>query len=255
MSYGQNTTDRSEGWICQGDIFARTLDANDKPSDKAEFLGAISSALMSSEIQKIEFKNNKNETSKTYITEKNVKLTLNMKSFHVENYAKYAYADLLQENAVIGYTMSGTVSLGNSFIVDGIISGNVVIKDSTDTTTYVEGDDYRVSNGSIEWMDNGSMTEGQDFNLTYDKAAVDVLEGLVKENLELWLTFDAVNVSEQSQPVKTDFYKCSFSPASQLQILNKEEYGEISIEVDCLASDYIYGAGKSKIFKQERKTV
>lgn len=129
---------------------------------------------------------------------------------------------------------SGTLAVGDIFMLGAFDVSAVVIKDSTGSPkTLTLGTNYTLNAkaGQIEIID---ATTGGPFVLPlvadYTKADASAVKLYNTASVEYWVRFEGVNTAVSGNPVVVaDFYKWRPSPASQLALIN-DEVAEFPIE-------------------------
>ncbi len=130
---------------------------------------------------------------------------------------------------------------------------NLVVENSGNTVTYVEGTDYTadLDAGTITALSTGSITAGETCNLTYDNSAYTDyrIEGFIKNKLEGKLIF----ISNPANGLKYTytFHKVSLLANGDYKLKSSTEFSKLSFEGTMLASELVTGEGLSKLFKIE----
>lgn len=138
------------------------------------------------------------------------------------------------EGVVPGRRYTLGVSASNPVGYKGVDAGTLVITDSTNTTTYVAGTDYRYDAevDFLEILEDGNIASGDDINLTYDVksstrdrviAGDTVIEGALKY------------VAYPAKGGKKDYYfpRVQFSPNGDFN-LKGDEWQTIPLNVKIL---------------------
>jgi len=130
---------------------------------------------------------------------------------------------------------------------------NVVVKNSDDSVTYVEGTDYTVNydKGLITALSTGSIGAGDTCNLTYDNAAYTDyrVEAFIKSKLEGKLVFKSCASNGLSYTYT--FHKVSLLASGDFGLKSPNEFSKLSFDGTMLSSDLVTGDGVSKLFKIE----
>lgn len=131
---------------------------------------------------------------------------------------------------------------------------NVVVKDATDVTTYVEGTDYTVNYeaGTITVLSSGgSIAVSDTLHVTYDNAAYDdiAIEGYIETKIEGVLVF--TGRSANGLNYKYTFHRVSLLASGDYSLKNASEFSKLSFEGTMLSSELVSGDGVSKLFKIE----
>lgn len=130
---------------------------------------------------------------------------------------------------------------------------NVVVKDVTDVTTYVEGTDYTLNlvTGEITALSTGSILESDVLHITFDNASYDDIriEAFLNSKIEGELTF----VSDTANGVEYvyTFHRVSLLASGDFSLKSAEDFSTLSFEGTMLASELITAQNESKLFKIE----
>ena len=128
---------------------------------------------------------------------------------------------------------------------------NVIVKDATDTTTYVSGTDYTVDAeaGTITVLSaGGTIVVGDDLHVTYDNASYkDIrVEAFLQSKVEGKLRF--VSNSANGVSYTYTFHKVSLLASGDFNLKSATEFNKISFEGAMLASELITANDESKLF-------
>jgi hypothetical protein len=140
------------------------------------------------------------------------------------------------------------LSIGTKYV------SNVVVKDDTDATTYVEGTDYTIdyTNGTITVLSSGGTIALNDvLHLTFDNSAYDDvrIEAFLESKLEGRLRF--VSKPANGMAYTYTFHKVSLLASGDYMLKSADEFSKLSFEGALLASELITEDGVSKLFKIE----
>lgn len=109
---------------------------------------------------------------------------------------------------------------------------NLVVKDETDTTTYVLGTDYEVNTrlGMVKALSTGNIANGATLHVTGDKLAIDgsSMEAMTKANVRVRVKLDGTNFDDGRDFV-TDIYQMRLSPTSDFSLIG-EDYVDVTFE-------------------------
>jgi len=158
-------------------------------------------------------------------------------------------------SATTGTTSTVTVTSFDSPISIGAKRvSNVVVKDSSDATTYVEGSDYTVdyTNGTIKvLLTGGTILVGDTLNITYDNSAYNDIriEAFMNSKLEGVLRF--VSKPANGLSYTYTFHKVSLLASGDFMLKSADEFAKLSFEGALLASELITDDTKSKLYKIE----
>lgn len=102
---------------------------------------------------------------------------------------------------------------------------NLVVKDATDTTTYVDGTDYEVNSrlGLLKVLSTGAIADGATLNLTYDKAAISArqITGSTDSIIRVRMVLDGKNHVDGSN-VKVTVYDARLKPTTAIDFLSED---------------------------------
>jgi len=158
------------------------------------------------------------------------------------------------QTAVIAVSDTVTfTALNTAYYVGVKFLSNLVVKDASDTTTYVEGTDYTVNldRGMITSLAGGNISAGDVCNLTYDNSAYNDIniEGFIDSKLEGVLEFESC--ASNGLNYKYTFHRVSLLASGDYSLKSSEEFIKLSFEGTMLASELVSGDGISKLFKIE----
>lgn len=114
-------------------------------------------------------------------------------------------------------------------------------------TALAAGTDYRLSPGGIVWLEGGSITDGDSFEVDYTGYAHDRIEAAMKPATELEVFFEGLNDAEDGSPVIGNLWRCSFPPAAEIALIG-EQMAELKFPVELL-KDANRGSGTSGFFR------
>lgn len=109
----------------------------------------------------------------------------------------------------------------------------LVVKDSTDTTTYDEGTDYEVNTrlGMIKALSTGDIADGAVLHITGNKLAItggSTMEAMTKANVRVRLKLDGQNF-EDGRNFITDVYQMRLNPTSDFSMVG-EDFVDVTFE-------------------------
>lgn len=234
-------------------------------------IGNVPSLSLDIEITKFEHKESESgdrALDLTIVQEKKGKFTFSMESVPAENMAVGLYG----ESATVA---GATVSTPEAITVpDDAVGGmvfplahpkvsTVVIKDVTDTTTYVANTDYTVNpdTGTITLIAGGDIVTdavaavgtGIVLHATYTHGGYVNLEAFTQEvSPERWLRFEGLNTVDGSR-VLIDMFRAQFDPLTGLQLIS-DEIAAPEMKGSLLADPFITNPNVSKYFRQRYVT-
>lgn len=177
-----------------------------------------------------------------------VELGLTMRDFLDENIAKGLFGSASVVAAATGATETVTgyhdalTPLGKAGVT------NLVVKDVTDTTTYVAGTDYDLVRSGLWVYSTGAITDAETLHLTYDHPAQNVVEALVNAGLEYEVFLDGLNEAQSGKAVAINFHRLRFGPVADWGLI-ADDYGELALTGDLLKDTTITTVGLSQYMK------
>lgn len=177
-----------------------------------------------------------------------VELGMTLRDFTADNIARALFGSASVVAAATGVTESVTgyhdalTPLGKAGVT------NLVVKDVTDTTTYVAGTDYDLLRSGLWVYSSGSIGDGDTLHLTYDHPAQNVVEALVNAGLEYEVFLDGLNEAQSGKAVAIRFHRLRFGPVQDWGLI-ADDYGEIALTGDLLKDTTITTAGLSQYMK------
>lgn len=154
---------------------------------------------------------------------------------------------------------SGTVASGSAESHDAnldclirlafINPSTVVVKDSTGTTTYVAGTDYKVTGAGVIPLSTGAIAEGDTVKINYGYSAQKVVEAFTEQAGEYYLVVDGLNEAEGTpQNVVIDLWRFKPGLVKTLSVIS-DDYVTLQVDGDALADDTKTAAGTSQFFR------
>lgn len=128
---------------------------------------------------------------------------------------------------------AGTISvaeelttIADRFVEIGkLMVSDVVVKDSTGTTTYVEGTHYTVNTrlGMIRALSTGTIPAGAVVKITYKHAAVNgtQMKAMTKSNVRIRIKLDGQNFADGRNFI-SDIYQMRLAPTSNFSLVGTE---------------------------------
>jgi len=177
-----------------------------------------------------------------------VELGLTMRDFTGDNIAKALFGSASVIAAATGATESvvGYEEALTPLAKAGIT--NLVVKDVTDTTTYVAGTDYDLLRSGLWVYAAGAIANASTLHLTYDHPAQNVVEALVNSGLEYEVFLDGLNEAQSGKAVSIRFHRLRFGPIADWGLIS-DDYGEIALTGDLLKDSTITTSGLSQYMK------
>jgi hypothetical protein len=140
-----------------------------------------------------------------------------------------------------------TAKHGGYIPLDYIDPTSVVVKDVTDTTTYVLNTDYILGYNGIEILATGSIGDGDTVHISYSYSAQKVIEAFTSgaQQYEVWI--DGINDADSVNKWDIVIWKWQMNYAEEINWLS-QDYGELNSDGEALA-DSSQGAGESQYYR------
>lgn len=258
MSIGNNLVNNDLFYMGQGSVLVRPLDENDKPIGNFVNVGSMNSADVSFETDSQEIRETQsgsNNVVKRLSRSVTGTLSLSAKSFGIDTIALGLYGDEVKAAAQTGATMTATVGPGAIVAPDGILA-SVTSIESGAMDVYVEGENFVVSDGAIEFLRDQSeattpLVADTPITITYSTKASRSIEAMVKNEVNIQIVFTGVNTANSDDPLKVTMHKVSMSPTQQRGLISVEQEAELQIQGTLMSSKAITGTGLSRLYKEE----
>ncbi len=164
-------------------------------------------------------------------------------------------ANAISGQASLGFVTATALDMAYEIGVKYLDTATIVVKDDSDTTTYVEGVDYTISTAknvsSITALGTGSIVAGDELHITADNSAYNDIsvEGFIDSKLEGVLRFESCASNGVSYTYT--FHRVSLLASGDFTLKSSEDFARLSFEGTMLASELVSGEGVSKLFKIE----
>lgn len=114
--------------------------------------------------------------------------------------------------------------LGKTILTGYMHISSVVVTNAAGDTTYVDGDDYTVNAewGSINILEDGDITNGQDLLIDLSFADHTNIQALTADTPERWLRIEGIN-TEDSKPWVLDMFRVSVDSFTDLEVIGENE--------------------------------
>lgn len=136
-----------------------------------------------------------------------------------------------------------TARHGGYIPLDFVDPTSVVIKDDTDTTTYVLDTDYIMGYNGPEILATGSIGDSDTVHISYDYSAQKVIEAFTEGASQWEVYIDGINDAESGERFDLAVWKWEPGIAEELNMLS-QEYASLNSAGEALA-DSTKGAGES----------
>lgn len=189
---------------------------------------------------------------KVLATESSVTLNYSVEHFNSRNFETVLYGTNADVAAGTDVAANDIVAFHDKWSpMPHIGISSAVVKDDSDTTTYVVGTDYIVneSAGTIMALSTGSIGDGDVLHVTYDHSAQQKIDAVTSMAApERWGRFEGLNTADDDSPVVLDFFKLSVGPMQNLGLI-QNELANLPVETEAL-SDGTRSTG-SKFFNMK----
>jgi len=199
----------------------------------------------------------KKVTGKLAIESIEISPDLLSKAFLADDNTVGVIADAIAGTPALGFVTIVAMDTAYDIGVKHLDVATIVVKDDTDTTTYVLDDDYSLTtlNGvtSITAITGGSggIIPDDVLHITADNVAYDdiIIEGFMQSKLEGILRF--VGDSATGVSYTYTFHKVSLLASGDFALKSSDEWSKLSFEGVMLSSELITDSAESKLFKIE----
>lgn len=229
----------------QGKLYLGSRSAAGNP-ETLRWIGDVADFSFSAEPDVLEAKENYSGNRQTVVRitrELKMSMKASMRQISADNLKLMLLGDTVAQasGSVTGETISpttGTLAVGNVFLLGGQDVSAVTIKDSSGTPkALVAGTDYTLNakGGSIEILDvttNGPFT--LPLKADYTKAAATRVKMFTAANQEFWLRFEGLNTAVSGYPpVIVDIYRVRLDPVKDFGLIN-DDLGNFELAGSCL---------------------
>ncbi len=179
---------------------------------------------------------------------KRVTVSLKLRNISPENLAK-AYLGAV--SAISGATISAanhTAYKGAHIVLDHIKPGSVVVTNQAESTTYVVGTDYTVTNTGIYIAPNSNIGDASVIRVAYTHGNEQVVEALTSASQEYKIVFSGHNTAQSGRARVVILHRVRLSPASESALITGS-FAELDL-TGTLIKDASQPSGKSQYFKE-----
>jgi len=225
---------------------------------KRTYFGITENVNLTTEVSYLEHKNTETSVTKTdKKLQKSVGATLSFATAEISiPMLARAYGGKITQKVQTAQVATAvtlaSVSIGAFYEIGFYKITTLVVKDSTDATTYVEGTDYSVDAGSgiIEILEGTTIVDGSALNLTVtaDAYTGSLMAGLKGDALEARLVF--ISDPLAGKRFKYTFKKVSINASGDFG-LKGEDFAILNFEGSALADDTVTDATLSDYFDME----
>lgn len=185
-------------------------------------------------------------------TEVKATLSMTVENFNAKNLAIALRGTNTTVTAGTGVTFNtGVAKQGAILALPHVKVSSVVVKDDSDTTTYVAGDDYilNADAGSIQILttaQGGTIADLDVLHITYDHAAQEQVGALTVSAVEKFMRFEGLNTADGNNPVIVEVFRFLADPLKELALIG-DGIAQFVLEGNVLADNIQSG---SKYFRQ-----
>lgn len=127
------------------------------------------------------------------------------------------------------------------------MSASMTVKDSTGTTTYVEGTDYIRKRAGLIPITGGTIAALDVLKISYTTLPHQRIQALVNLLQEKRVLFDGVN-ERSGKPWQGVFHRVKFGPAKSIEFIG-QDFVSFDVEGEILKDDSITGVGLSQFYE------
>lgn len=244
----------------QGSLYAAERDPTTGKAKGFVRVGNVPELTMDIEVTKFEHKESESGNRLVDLTltkEKKGKFKFKLESLTLENLAMGLYGEAA---TIAGATVVAenvdifTLPAGKRFALAHPDVSSVVVKDVTDTTTYVLNTDYTLDakNGTITPITGGAIALAAAatdivLHVGYTYAAYTNMEAFTSAvSPQRWLRFEGLNTVDGTRVI-IDMYKAQFDPLTNYGLI-VEDIASIDMSGDLLADSLVVSG--SQFFRQ-----
>lgn len=123
------------------------------------------------------------------------------------------------------------------------------VTNTAGTTNYEEGTDYQMTGSGIEFLAGGAISASTPVKVTYESAAVDVIEALTNSGVVFEFLFEGENAAGTQKRIECRYFRCRLNPAGQQDWINTDDFLQSQATAKVLSDQTKVGSGKSKYFR------
>ena len=216
----------------------------------ARYVGSVSACNVQHEEENLRQRNFGREggTLNTVSRLDQVNVGITFQSLSVENLARVLRGGVTDITADAVTEEQATAYLGALVRTEFMNIENVVVTDSTSSTTYVEGTDYRVTGAGIVPLEGGAITDEEEILISYDYTAQQVVEAFTQGQQEYGLYFDGVNEADNNRNVVVDIHRLKLGLPEQLDLIG-EGFITMATTGEALLDPNQTATGASKFYR------
>lgn len=223
----------------QGQVFLAKR-VNGQPAG-LEFIGNVSELMLNPQTEKIEHQESQTgNNSVDKVIERGLKVEMSMTSDSslAENLARLVFGKVTKDAAVTVTAEPHIAYKGKYLTLDNInLTSFTSLLPATGTTPLTAVSTYEIVDlaaGMIRILPTASITDGATVRANYISGASETIAAFGSTNTEYWLRFNGLNSAEDDNPVIIDCFKVRFAPASDLPVINDDNFAEYKQSGTCL---------------------
>jgi hypothetical protein len=207
-----------------------------------EFIGNCSELMLNPQTEKIEHQESQTgNNSVDKVIERGLKVEISMTTDSVtdENLARLVFGKITK-TAVTTVTLEPLRAYKDKNLIlanINLTSFTSLMPAAATTPLYVLGTDYEIVDlaaGMIRILPGSTIVEGATVRANYICGASETVAAFGQTNTEYWLRFNGLNSAENDNPVIIDCFKVRFAPASDLPVINDDNFAEYKQSGTCL---------------------
>ena len=216
----------------------------------ARYVGSVSACNIQHEEENLRQRNFGREggTLNTVSRLDQVNVGITFQSLSIENLARVLRGGVTDVAADSVTEEPHTAYLGALVRTEHMNIESVVVTDSTSSTTYEEGTDYRVTGAGIVPLEGGSITDEEAILVSYDYTAQQVVEALTQGQEEYTLYWDGLNEADNNRNTAVDIHRIKLGLPEQLGLIG-EGFITMSTTGEALLDATQTGVGASKFYR------
>lgn len=197
-------------------------------------LGIVTSAnltIETTEIEALDSSGGLNELFASVTTERTATMTFTLSELSFAKIAQHLFGtySVISQEAIADEPHT-VIELDAYIFFKKIIEdqSTVVVKDDTDTTTYVAGVDYEVETTGLKILSGGAIAASDVIHVSYTAAEHEKIEGFTKTSNKKNVIFQGISISDDKF-WEFEGYKLSFKPMSALPFIAVDEFGSYEL--------------------------
>lgn len=226
-------------------------------------LGSVADISLSHTFTEVEIKETQTgngNTAASFITDKEVEITMTLKSFSKENFKLLSLGNSTSLTAATAEAGTQTVSPESYYRIGKLVeASSFVLTDDGGVITYEEGKNYEVADGGYFYIySEAKQTEKGAAEIisadtvvdyTYNTPDFDQIVGFANNSLNNFFSFDAVN-KLTGEHVLIEIPKLSINPSDAIPLLSPDAEATATLTAKCIISKAFPEMGVYRISKK-----